>query len=106
MHNGAFTLVFSVNDNGIFFQNYHKMNSQIFSPILMHNENLVDFKKYAVLAFSRVLCILEDLAEVIRQKHNPQRHAIGDTRLSGYGFNTYLEWSQEFLRHLKATHSV
>lgn len=100
IHNGGYTIVFSTDEGGIHFQNYLKVSNQIFAKEFMYSENLVDFQKYAAVAFSRVLCILEDLSEVVRLKHNPTRIGIGDTRMRGHGFGTYLNWSKALLSTL------
>lgn len=105
VHKGGHTLVFTDPDK-ILFQTYgSEFDNTIKAIGLMYNENIVDFKKYAALAISRLLVTLAELAKIVRIKTSVKRFGIGDNKMYGYGFSTFLQWNEELLNS-SAQHST
>lgn len=65
VHRGASTLVFS-DQADILFQIHQREKRLVLLEGVMHNENIVDFRRYAATTLGALLLMLEDLAPMIR----------------------------------------
>lgn len=92
IHSGAFTLVFGDPKDGILFQ-IHKdpIRNLISHDILMFNENVAYFERYAAIYFSHLLVFLEQLAEVLKEKYKIKTVAK-DASCNSPGFDIILDW--------------
>ena len=97
IHSGAFTLVFGDPKDGILFQIYKDLIKNLIShDILMFNENVAYFERYAAMYLSHLLVFLERLAEVLKEKYKIKPF-FKDASCSSLGFGIILDWMQSLL---------
>lgn len=84
IHFGGRMIVFGEPEEGILFQVYGRgFSGMVSGSALMWNSNVAHFDRYAGLATARILCFLEDLAELAKETL-----AAVDTE-PGFGVRSY-----------------
>lgn len=95
VHRGADTLVFPDQDE-ILFQVHQRERRLVLLKGVMHNENIVDFRKYAATTLGALLLLREDLAPILRQG----LHLSPDEPTQGWNRHRGLALLREWLQLL------
>lgn len=103
VHGGAHTLVFGRAEDGILFQVHAGFRNKVREDTCMFNENVVEFRRYGVLVFARLLILLEELADCIVSRLSLEQFRGRDSRCSGAGLAVFKRWAEEYRRTLTSS---
>jgi hypothetical protein len=104
IHQGGYPLVFGSPSDGILFQIYQAQNvPRVVRPILMHNQNVAYFDRYAALIIARTFCFLEAVAPRLRDLSGLAPRPAGTTCSSGIGYDLIRTWMERLLALLEAS---
>jgi hypothetical protein len=93
VHRGGHTLVFERPGAGILYQVYNCYFLAVIKPVGGSAEgNVVDFRRYGSLLLAELLLFLEKLGDTLHARVPVQHIGIGDARMSGIGFETFIKW--------------
>jgi hypothetical protein len=91
VHYNAKTLIFGEPCDGILFQVFSKKFSPlIHDPRLMHNENTVIFDRYATVVIANLICLIEDVFDVLYLRYGLEKR-VG-SYVSSLGFGIFYSW--------------
>jgi hypothetical protein len=99
VHYNARTIIFGEPCDGILFQVFSKK----FSPLihdhrLMHNENTVIFDRYATVVIANLICLIEDIFDVLYLRYGVEKRLTGYVRSLGFGiFYSWLNSAESWL---------
>lgn len=99
VHYNARTQVFGESCDGILFQVFSKKFSPlIYDPRLMHNENVVVFDRYATVIIANLICLIEDIFDVLYLRYGIEKRFGGYVRSLGFGvFCSWLNSAEGWL---------
>lgn len=95
VHEGGFALVFLEPKEGILFQVYKDFRNIIDYKMMMYNDNIAYFDRFAAIYFSHLLLFLERFAKAIRSILEP-KHI--DYRASSGCSETIIEWMDSLIK--------
>lgn len=91
IHSGGFTLVFGTPKDGILFQIYKDIASNLIKhKSLMYNENVVYFERYAAIYLAHLFVFLEFLANTIYKRQKLK--SMGSASCDSPGFHIIVAW--------------
>jgi hypothetical protein len=99
VHYNARTQIFGEPCDGILFQVFSKKFSPlIYDPRLMHNDNVVIFDRYATIIISNLICLIEDIFDVLYLRYGVEKRLGGYVRSLGFGiFYSWLNSAESWL---------
>lgn len=93
VHVGGSTLIFDIPEEAVLFQIYNgELHDLVDLKVLMYNENVAHFDRYAAFYLSNIFVFLEKIAKYIYQKNEIVRIGIGDSNISSPGFYIIHDW--------------